>query len=444
TLEQSFRQRVKGGVAQPGDPNYNLTKWAPNSVKHSALIVTPEVVEDIAEAIKFARAEGLELAIRGGGHSSSTSSATEGLLIDMRNMTSIRVDADAKLAYIQAGARTHDIEVATIKHGLGACVGACSQVSIGGYTLGGGVGYSTGTYGLAADNLVSATVVLASGEIVIASESENPDLFWGLRGGGSNFGVVYELVVKLHPQRPDAYAIAYFYRPDQLSMVVEAIQQWWKVQKDTEAVQLRFGLGMDRKPAVMVTGVSNSTQEEGEKAFNRFRDIGPVKAINVQVPWQEVSNLANAANETPGNKICVGAHIDVFDLEQVQKTYDTVMQLVHHAPFSIAIYEFYPFKKVASVPTEAAAFNQRDDFVNVICGVFWTDEKFSPKARDECLKLKQVVSGSSSAKAQDSLGYVNTADAFSAMNETDEYARKLFGSNYPRLQQVKGKYDPEM
>ncbi|KAG8903343.1 hypothetical protein FRC00_000114, partial [Tulasnella sp. 408] len=98
-------------------------------------------------------------------------------------MTRIRIDEAAKLAHIEAGAKTNEIEAATIKYGLGACVGACSQVSVGGYILSGGVGYSTGTHGLAADNLVAATIVLATGEIVQASESENPDLLWALRGG---------------------------------------------------------------------------------------------------------------------------------------------------------------------------------------------------------------------------------------------------------------------
>ncbi|KAG8928352.1 hypothetical protein FRC01_006077, partial [Tulasnella sp. 417] len=112
----NLRQRVKGTVCLPGDPEYNLSKWAPNSIKPSKVIVTPAVVDDITEAVKFARAEGLTLAVRGGGHSTSTASATDGLLIDMRNMTRIRIDEAAQLAHIEAGARTNDVEVATIKH----------------------------------------------------------------------------------------------------------------------------------------------------------------------------------------------------------------------------------------------------------------------------------------------------------------------------------------
>ncbi|KAG8915213.1 hypothetical protein FRC01_003743 [Tulasnella sp. 417] len=423
SLFTAFKESVKGTVCQPGEEGYNLSKWAPNGTKPSKIIVTPEETEDIAKAIKYARSEGLAIAIRGGGHSTSTASATDDLLIDMRKMTRIRVDEANKIGYIQAGARAHDIEVETMKYGasvrekklyrhtlahgvLPRCrrmsvrLGRshrnceftelnlrrdfaplkseltlqCSQVSIGGYTLGGGIGYSTGSHGLAADNLVSATVVLASGEIVKANESENPDLFWALRGG-------------------------YVYLPAQLPQVVETINAWRKEQKAHETIHFLITLGPD-----------------GNNTFN----------------------------ELPGNKMVVGAHVDVFDLPQVQKSWDAWNEIVKKAPFSAFMYEFYPYKPIAKVPIEQAAFGQRHEFVTVLCGVVWTDESFTPHARDELLRLKSVVSGSSSKEAQESLGYVNYADPFSTLNETDEYARKIFGPNYPRLQEIKKKYDPNL
>ncbi|KAG8916861.1 hypothetical protein FRC00_014310, partial [Tulasnella sp. 408] len=269
----AFKESVKGTVRQPGEEGYNLSKWAPNGTKPSKIVVTPEETEDIAKAIKYARSEGLDIAIRGGGHSTSTASATDDLLIDMRNMTRVRVDEANKIGYIQAGARTHDIEVETMKYGLAAVIGVCSQVSIAGYILGGGLGYSTGSHGLALDNLVSATVVLASGEIVKASDFGNPDLFWALRGGGSNFGVVAEVGVKLHDQRADAYSISYVYLPAQLPQVVEAINAWRKEQKDHEAIELLITLGPDGNPYVIIIGLSNSSKEDGEAAYNRFVDL---------------------------------------------------------------------------------------------------------------------------------------------------------------------------
>ncbi|KAG8909127.1 hypothetical protein FRC01_007115, partial [Tulasnella sp. 417] len=344
-------------------------------------------------------------------------------------MTKIRVDKENRIAYIEAGAGGHDIEVELIKYG---------------YTVGGGLGYSTGTYGLAADNMVSATVVLATGEIVQASEKENPDLLWGLRGGGSNFGVVAELGVKLHPQRPDVYSIRYVYLPSQLPAVVDAINEWLKVQKDTESIQLLPTSGMDGDPYTIISGISNSTQEEGEAAYKRFADLGPVHSTCTQIPYEKVSTQADEYSSIPGGKVAVGAHVDKLDLGQVQKSWDTWSELIKKAPQSVIMYEFYPYGKVASVPLEHGAFAQRHCFVTVLCLIIWTDESFTPYARDELLKVKSVVSGSSSQAAQESLGYSNYADPFSTLNETDEYARKLFGPNYPRLQEVKKRYDPDM
>ncbi|KAG8909126.1 hypothetical protein FRC01_007114, partial [Tulasnella sp. 417] len=149
-------------------------------------------------------------------------------------------------------------------------------------------------------------------------------------------------------------------------------------------------------------------------------------------------------SDIPGGKSGVGAHVDQFDLGQVQKSWDTWSELIKKAPQSCIMYEFYPYGKVASVPLEHGAFAQRHSFITVLCLLIWTDESFTPNTRDELLKVKSVVSGSSSQAAQESLGYSNYADPFSTLNETDEYARKLFGPNYPRLQEVKKRYDPDM
>ncbi|KIO33769.1 hypothetical protein M407DRAFT_177687 [Tulasnella calospora MUT 4182] len=439
-----LRTSCKGTVCEPGDEGYDYSKWAPNATIPCKVVVTPEETEDIAKAIKFARSQSLPIAVRGGGHSSSTASATEGLLIDLRKMNTIRVDEDAKIGYIQPGALICDIEVETIKYGLGACVGVCSQVSIGGYTVGGGIGYSTGAHGLAADNLISATVVLANGEIVEANEAKNADLLWGIRGGGSNFGILAELRVKLHPQRADAYAISYTYPPTKIKEVVEEINRWRQVQKVHETVFMLISLGPDKQPYILVNGISNSTQEEGEAAFKRFLDLGPVQIINVQIPWAAACNLTNDMNRVPGGKLFCGGHIDVFDAAQVQKSYEAWEEMVKRAPKSLLMYEFYHYGKVAELPMEHAAFAQRHELMTVLCACMGIGDDYIPDARDELLKLRSIVSASSSKDAQESLGYANYGDLFCTLNETDEYAKKIFGSNYPRLKEIKKKYDPDM
>ncbi|KAG8906947.1 hypothetical protein FRC00_012248, partial [Tulasnella sp. 408] len=403
-----LKTSCKGTVCEPGDEGYDYSKWAPNSTISCKIVVTPEETEDI-----FARSDNLPIAVRGGGHSSSTASATEGLLIDLRKLNNIRVDEDTKVGYIQPGALICDIEAETIKYGLGACVGICSQVSIGGYTVGGGIGYSTGAHGLAADNLISATVVLANGEIVEASETENADLFWGIRGGGSNFGVLAELRVKLHSQRPDAYTVSYTYPPSRINEVVEEVNRWRQVQKVHETVFVVITLGPDKQtaqPYVLVNGLSNSTQEEGEAAFKRFLDLG---------------------------KLFCGAHIDVFDAAQVQKSFEAWQDIVKKAPNSILMYEFYHYGKVAERPLESAAFAQRHELITVLCSCFGFGDDYGPSPREDLLKLKNIVAESSSEVAQESLGYPNYGDLYCTLNETDEYTKKIFGSNYPRLQEIK-------
>ncbi|KAG8954897.1 hypothetical protein FRC04_010381 [Tulasnella sp. 424] len=440
-----LKTSCKGRVCEPGDEGYDYSKWAPNSMIPCKVVVTAEETEDIAKAIKAGPlVTGLPIAVRGGGHSSSTASATEGLLIDLRKLNKIRVDEETKVGYIQPGALIRDIEVETLKYGLGACVGVCSQVSIGGYTVGGGIGYSTGAYGLAADNLMSATVVLAHGEIVEASESENPDLLWGIRGGGSNFGVLAELRVKLHPQRADAYAVSYSFPPTRINEVVEEINKWKDVQKVHETVFMLIGLGPDKQPYVVINGVSNSSQEDGEAAFKRFLDLGPVNIINAQLPWTEACKLADPPNDIAGGKLICGAHIDTFDAVQVQKTFEAWEEMVKKAPISILLYEFYHYGKVAEVPVESAAFAQRHELMTVLCACMGIGDEYAPYVRDELLRLKSIVAASSSKDAQESLGYANYGDLFCTLNETDEYTKKIFKSNYPRLKEIKKKYDPDM
>ncbi|KAG8978892.1 hypothetical protein FRB90_008273 [Tulasnella sp. 427] len=197
------------------------------------------------------------------------------------------------------------------------------------------------------------------------------------------------------------------------------------------------------QPYVIVSGLSNAPQEEGEVAFNSFAALGPVQTTGGQIPWTQACHLLDAGNAIPNNKILGGAHIDKFDARQVQKTYETWQEWNEHAPYSGIMYEFYHSGKVAEVPIENAAFVQRHELKTVFCACMGFTDDFLPHARDAMINLKKVVSGSSSAFAQESLGYVNYGDAYCTLNETDEYARHFFKSNYPRLQEIKKKYDPE-
>jgi FAD/FMN-containing dehydrogenase len=197
-----LRTGFAGIVLDPEHPDFETSRRVWNGMidRRPAVIARCSSVADVQAALAFARAEGLPVAVRGGGHSAAGLSASEGgVLIDLTMMNQIDVDPDARTARAGGGATWGQLDAATQVHGLATTGGVVSTTGIGGLTLGGGIGWLMRTYGLACDGLVAAEVVTADGQVLIASTDEHPDLFWGLRGGGGNFGVVTAFTFRLHP-----------------------------------------------------------------------------------------------------------------------------------------------------------------------------------------------------------------------------------------------------
>jgi hypothetical protein len=203
---EALRSTMAGTLIAPGDPGYDTARslWNGSFDPHPAVIACCASSEDVAAAVGFAEANGLEIAVRGGAHSFSGAGACDdGMMIHLGALSSVRVDPDARHARVGGGTTWAEVDAATQPHGLAVTGGVVSDTGVGGLTLGGGMGWLANRHGLSIDNLESAEVVLADGRIVRASESEHPDLFWALRGGGGNFGVVTEFEFRLHPVGPD-------------------------------------------------------------------------------------------------------------------------------------------------------------------------------------------------------------------------------------------------
>ncbi len=193
---------LRGEVLAQGDPGYDEARTVYNAMidKRPALIARCLDVADVIAAVNFGREQGLDVAVRGGGHNGAGLGLVEnGLVIDMSLMRGVRIDPDRRTAQVAGGAQLGDLDHAAHAFGLATPAGIMSTTGVGGLTLGGGHGYLTRKYGLTIDNLLEADVVLADGSFVRASESENADLFWALRGGGGNFGVVTSFTYRLHP-----------------------------------------------------------------------------------------------------------------------------------------------------------------------------------------------------------------------------------------------------
>jgi len=281
-----LRAATLGAVVTPGDDGYEEHRrvWNGSIDRRPALIVRCAGVDDVRTAVRFGREHRLPIAVRGGGHSfPGLSTCDDGLLIDLRPMGGIRVDPDARTVGAQAGVLLSELDAATQEHGLVVPAGIVSHTGLAGLTLGGGTGWTMRRYGLTVDSLISADVVPAQGGFVRAAEDENPDLFWGLRGGGGNFGVVTDFRFRLHPLGPQVMAGATFWPMDQAEQVLRCYQDWLAGCQDelmTIVVQRLapplpvVPADLVGRPVIAVAACYAGDVDDGERVLRPMRGVG--------------------------------------------------------------------------------------------------------------------------------------------------------------------------
>ncbi len=283
---QELRESVRGEILTADDEGYAEAARVWNGAhdgRQPALIVRCTGAADVAAAIGFARSNDLTIAVRGGGHSvAGFSTCDGGMVIDLSAMKSVRVDPDARRATIGGGAVWADVDHETQAYGLATTGGLVSSTGVGGFTLGGGIGWLMRQCGLACDNLVGADVVTADGRLVHASETENTDLLWGLRGGGGNFGVVTQFELALHQVGPMVYAGPIFYSADADRDLMHAFRAWSENAPDeiTAVVNLTTAPPLPVIPAewhgkkvAAIIAVSAGPLETGDSLVSEFRDV---------------------------------------------------------------------------------------------------------------------------------------------------------------------------
>jgi FAD/FMN-containing dehydrogenase len=230
-------------VLTEGDEGYekSLVRWGDNAIKKAGIVVQATCLDDIVKTINFSNRNNLDFAVCCGGHSTSGSSSSEGgVVLDMRKLNKVRVDVEKKLVYAQGGALFGEVDEEAWKHKLAIVGGIVSHTGIGGLTLGGGFGHLTGRYGLVVDNLMGATIVTADGKVRELSASKNEDLFWAIKGCGTNFGVVHEFVFKAHEQK-EVFAGLVLFPPEKLDSIVEAFSLWLKNRGPDESAAFSIG-----------------------------------------------------------------------------------------------------------------------------------------------------------------------------------------------------------
>lgn len=300
-----FRDHVAGSVILPVDPAYDEARRVWNGMidRHPAAVLRASAVGDIAEAIMFARRSALPLAVRAGGHNvAGNGTVDHGLVLDLGALRGVTVDPASATVTAEPGALLVDVDSATEPHGLGVPIGVVSATGVAGLTLGGGVGWLTRAHGLSVDNLVSVDIVTASGETVTANDSMNTDLFWAVRGGGGNFGVVSSFTFSAHPLPAGVLAGNLVYARDNWRAALRAYEEWTRDLPDALTSIISFMVPppsweLGEEP-LMLLGLVWASDDliEGERHIARMRQavppdvdvVGPVRWLDWQSQADEL------------------------------------------------------------------------------------------------------------------------------------------------------------
>ena len=398
--------------------------------RHPALIVKPAGTSDVVSSVNFARENGLPLAVKGGGHNvAGNAVCDDGLVIDFSNMRSVRVDPKRMVARAEAGATWGDYDRETQLFGMATPGGLNSTTGLAGFTLGGGIGWLMSKYGLTCDNLISADVITADGKVLLASEKENSDLFWGIRGGGGNFGVVTSFELKVHPVRTVLGGPA-VHLLERANEVLRFMREFDRNVPDELGLAATFRQMPDGSQAITLGTCYHGDVKEGEKVLAPLRRFGPPKADLIKErPYAEFQTLVDPMWPK-------GLHL-YWKSGFFEKLSDEIIEtVVAHAktkPSPISIITILLHHGVASrIKPKATAFNHRARLYNLNIQAQWPDpadtEKNLKWIRDFWSDLEPMMTGRV---------YVNFLS-----EEGDARVRAAYGENYDRLVALKNKYDP--
>ncbi|KAJ7596435.1 hypothetical protein C8J56DRAFT_816199 [Mycena floridula] len=441
----------KGDFLTANDADFSkaLDRWASNARQEAKIVAFVKDNDDVLLALKYAKEHGLPVAVRGGGHSFSGSSSVKGgLIVDLsRYLDGCRIDVENKLAYVGGGAIWGTVETTAIKHELATLSGTDLTTGVGGLALGGGYGALTGERGMAVDSIVQATVVTATGLVLTANDKENQDLFFGIRGGGSNFGVCTEIVFRLYPQRPTVYAGNLIYPGPRLETIMAVHEERQKAGEVSpkELVQQMCVVAPDGKPAVLVCLFYNGSEAEGKLHFKKYLDLGPIINDAKEIPYETFGTLQNP-HFKPG-RFAYSSATSVASLNYpiTAEAHEILVKFAAETKIEPVLeYLILDNKKTLEVPRDIMAF-PRDKVILTVLLFLWYDDssgKNNELARDMSKKITTLLQQGQPTSASARLGYFN-ADG-DATARDDAKVAAAFGSNYAKLQALKKKYDPEV
>jgi FAD/FMN-containing dehydrogenase len=439
---QELREAVRGVVLTSDDEAYEEASRIWNGMydgRKPALVVRCTGAADVSAAVGFARSNCLTIAVRGGGHSvAGFSTCDGGVVIDLSPMRSVSVDPVARRATVGGGAVWADVDHETQAHGLATTGGLVSTTGVAGFTLGGGIGWTMRKFGLACDNLIGADVVTADGRLVNASEAENADLLWGLRGGGGNFGVVTQFELELHPLGPTIYAGPIFYPAEAERDLLRVFRDWAGDAPDeiTALVNLTTAPPLPvipeewhgKKVAAFIAA-STGPLEHGETLVRPFRDVAePIADLLGPMPYHVIQTLVDPLWPKGIHSYFKATNLARLDDELVERLCE--VHLAAPGP-QCEIHVHQMGGAVARVADGATAFAERSmPFVlNALTG--WHDPGVGEAHREWARSVIVAASDASTGRA-----YVNF------LGDPDAARTSYSDETYARLVALKNDYDP--
>jgi FAD/FMN-containing dehydrogenase len=443
----SLDQRLAGEVLRPADVGFARARadalFNGAIRRQPALIVRPASTEDVVQAITWVREQGVDLTVRGGGHSASGAAVAEGaVMLDLSRLADVRVDPEARRAYVGGGATWAAVDAAAAPHGLAVVGGTVSHTGVAGLTLGGGMGWLMARQGLSCDNLVEATLVTADGRVVTASQQAQPELFWGLRGAGANFGVVTELVFELHELGPLAQLGLFFWRAEDAAGPL-------RLARD-HLLDLPGGMGSAvvgmsappepfvpeehrGVPGVAVVVVGWGSAEEHAAAVAPLREEGPLFELVTPIPYVALQQVLDGANPWGVLAYDKGLNLDDLSDEAIEVLLDRLPR--RRSPLSY-VPVFALTGRYREVPDDATAWGSpRSVRWAAAIVAFATDEETLAADRAWARDLWQALR----PHAAGDTVYVN----FDAEVDRARVRASYGEDKYRRLAALKARWDPD-
>jgi FAD/FMN-containing dehydrogenase len=426
-----LRELMRGQVLMPGETGYDEGRrlWNGTVDRRPTLIARCADVADVQRALDFAVRHGLPVAVRGGGHSvAGFSTCDDGVLIDLGLMRTVSVDAEARVARAQAGATGADFDRATQKHGLATTLGVVSTTGIAGLTLGGGIGWLMRKHGLACDNLMSVDLVTADGRVVTASADENPDLFWALKGGGGNFGIVTSFEYRLHPVGPVVYGGSVAFASEHRRAVLVAYRELTRRAPDELTAYAAMTVAPDGSPVAAMAACYAGDPAEGARLLDPTKAAVGEPLLDALGPLAYTEQQSRMDEGYPRGEYHYwrSCFLDALTDQVIDVLVDRASDI--QAP---PVLELIVEHMGGAIAAGDGAFAHRDASYDVLIAANWTD----PADQGRCVAWARETAAALEPHSRG--GYVNYEP-----DGDGAYVPGAYGDRIVRLRAVKAQYDP--